>query len=205
MVLLLVVLFTGLGLMAMRHTCSELRSAGAHLDKVQAGLLAEAAISMVATDMRLYWDVGCGGMESYQEQYPAQFGIIDITSSETERRKLKFSSVFDGGDTNCPTPAGQVPGLLPGTPIAHTASLTGSAFANVELFHRKPICAPAPAGYSDPGNNTVGNYWLTVESVASYGAPVPVDADENYEIVQGMAVARSRMKIGPVASMGGCN
>ena len=202
MVLLLVVLFTGLGLMAMRHTCAELRSAGAHLDKVQAGLLAEAAISMVATDMRLYFDVGCGGMDSYKNQFPIEFSGIDINALETETRQLKFSSVFDGGDVNCPTPAGQVPGILPDAHIANTVSLAGSTVASVEINHRRPVCAPTDAGNSE--NSTTAYYWFTVETAASYGAPVPADASEEYEIIQGRAVARARMKIGPVASMGGC-
>ena len=49
-VMLLIIMFTGLGLLAMRHTRQELRSTGAYFDNMQAASLAESALAMAATD-----------------------------------------------------------------------------------------------------------------------------------------------------------
>ena len=69
LVVLLVVMFTGLGLLAMRHTRGELRSGGAFRDSVQAESAAEAGILMVATDIRANWaSVSASGCDSYYKQ-----------------------------------------------------------------------------------------------------------------------------------------
>lgn len=204
-VLLLVIMFTGLGLLAMRHTTGELRSTGAYLDSTQAAAVAEAAISMVATDVRLNWDhppgVAGGGCDTYLN-YRAQLnqnlgnsGSDAGVGTDNENIRLNFSPTFD---VNCASAAGKLPDsrMSNGAPLAQTAAL-GNAFADVTVFHRQPILAPATAraGYthSSDDNLTFDWYFFEVTSKAEYGALQSVSTR-----AKGEAIARSRMVIGPL-------
>jgi Tfp pilus assembly protein PilX len=86
MVLLLVIMFTGLGLMAMRHTQGEIRSSGAYMDSLQASALAEGALAMAVTDIKENYSFykhenpPCGGAYS---NYMAQF---------TDRKSTRLNS-----------------------------------------------------------------------------------------------------------------
>ncbi len=186
MVLLLVILFSGLGLMAMQHTCTELRTAGAYLDNNQAAAVAEAAIAMVATDMRLYWDYRCNGTTAYYSQF------ADATLNQLPPYTLQFSPAFDNstGDNSCPTSAGQVPdGELAGT--TDFGSHTTGSRASVTLTHGAPTCAPCPSGFS--GGDTYAWYWFTATSQATYGP-----AQTAAQVIRGTATVDARMMIGPL-------
>ena len=75
-VMLLIIMFTGLGLLAMRHTRQELRSTGAYFDNMQAASLAESALAMAATDNKLSSDI-----------YRAAFSRAENSRSPVRRRR----------------------------------------------------------------------------------------------------------------------
>ncbi|MCP4599357.1 MAG: hypothetical protein GY847_02280 [Proteobacteria bacterium] len=213
-VMLLVIMFTGLGLLAMRHTRGELRSAGAYLDSIQAAYLAEAAIAMAATDIRLYWDSGKCNVDDGARTYFSQLGL-----ATDEPLLLGFSPVFQGRlnnrdsltdeDNNCLTPPGQLPDdFLSGIDIddlpvslALTPRLSYPCASNVSITYELPVSGENDYGYSETrdSNQTYIDYYITIISEVEYGARGAIDINSNY--VRGKARARARMKIGPVLKL----
>jgi Tfp pilus assembly protein PilX len=188
MVLLLVVMFTGIGLLAIRHIRGEMRAAGAYRDSVQAAAVAEAAIALAATDMRLYWDYTCDtGGYNYYTQF---LGF----SGTTNGLKLKFSPAFRGG-AECADDPGQVPDTeLSGSASLAKTSLFSDSVSGVTIEQDYPINAPAPPGFSSKQENqTYGFYYFNIQSSATYGHR---NTPSGYE--KGEAIARSRMLIGPI-------
>jgi hypothetical protein len=188
-VLLLVIMFTGLGLLAMRHTQFELRSASSYLDSTQAASLAESAIAMVATDMRRNWDIPPGN------NYKTQFAAATVNSG----LKLHFSPKLDPGMDH---DAGVIPDneLSGKTPLALTPTLSG-AFSDIALEQRSPILAPPENGFSTTNDNRNYDwYYFEVRSEASYGAPLTNATTALY--ARGRASALSRIMIGPITAIG---
>ncbi|MDD5306824.1 MAG: hypothetical protein PHU25_05835 [Deltaproteobacteria bacterium] len=188
-VLLLVIMFTGLGLLAMRHTQFELRSAGSYLDSTQAASLAESAIAMVATDMRRNWDIPPG------DNYKTQF----TTSTLQSGIHLRFSPKLDPGMDH---DAGVIPDdeLSGRTPLALTPTLS-AAFADIAIEQRSPILAPPEKGFSTTNDNRNYDwYYFEMKSEASYGAPLTNAASALY--ARGRAAALSRIMIGPITAIG---
>lgn len=188
MVLLLVVMFTGIGLLAIRHIRGEMRSAGAYRDSLQAASAAEAALAMQATDMRLYFDVTCDDGESYHTQF-----VEYRNASATRGLRLKFSPYFRGGEA-CVDDPGLVPDAeLSGASALARTTLFANSVARVTLEQDFPIPAAPPAGFSSKQAQNYGFYYFTLESKATYGhrnAPAGME--------KGEAIARSRMMIGPI-------
>lgn len=199
MVLLLVVLFSGLGLLAMRHTQGDLRSSGAYLNSTQAAAAAESAIMMVATDMRRNW------------QYPNESSCLNyynrfqqaMYNSENEKIKIGFSDVFNTSDAACEH-RGRVPlnALRGAAPLALTGGPLSHGYADVQLYQTAPEIAPPPPGFSsDDEASTYDWYYFTVTAEAAYGYG-PSLGENDALTVKGSAVVRSHMKIGPVDSIG---
>jgi hypothetical protein len=194
-VMLLVIMFTGLGLLAMRHTRLELRSTGAYLDASQAAALADGALAIVATDLRLSSDYyqfmftnsehdGMsvdGGMEEYE-----------IPISE----ELQLTS----GDAG-PATDGIIP-QLSGT-LASNAEL-GAIYgteAVTRVKHTIPALAPCPPGYSCNDEQNYAWYYFLVNATAEFGPRVASDPEHPlYE--SGRARARGRVMVGPIAAYG---
>lgn len=185
-ILLLVLMFTGLGLLAMRHTRGELRAAGAYLDSVQAAALAEAAVIMAATDLRFYDEYACindGAEVNYRTQYSS------LSSGE---RMMTFSPAFQGGNPNmCAAAMGQLPDpqLSGMSPLADTAVLSVPR-ASVQVFHSPKIEAPWPPGFSPVED--YGFYWYTIRATATYGEQSTAGM-----VTTGQATARARVYMGP--------
>ena len=196
-VLLLVVMFTGLGLMAMRHTQGELRSTGGYLDSTQAALAAEAGLFMVATDMRLNFETDSHGCMSYAGQFNK--ATWTDTAFRSGGEETYFSPIFmPGSDTCSDYGPGTVPlaGLDGVTSLASTPVL-GNATANVRIVQDRPVLASPPPGFSsDRQNQTYDWYYFTVRSIASYGVPASGGTDPVY--VRGNAEAEARLMIGPI-------
>jgi len=193
-VTLLVVMFTGLGLLAMRHVRAELRSAGAYMDSLQAAAAAESALAMVATDMRENFSTSGQTCTSYHEQFNA------AEENGLARFQTHFSSEFDAAGTCV---AGVVPNpVLSGSPTADTTALS-AAEANVTITHDGRIRAHSALGSEivDDTNTTQCWYYYTTSATANYGeqATLASDAGVTPLWVRGHAVARARMYIGPEA------
>ena len=209
LVVLLVVVFSGLGLLAMRYTRGELRSAGAFMDSTQAAAAAEAAILMIATDLRKNWieendEATCPTLK-------AQF-TLEIFEAVAEDKMVDldiavgFSDAFNQqGDCSH---AGGVPfGFLQGhedAPLAITGGPLDSGYANVELTFSEPIEAPVPEGNVIEGlEETMIWYYFTVTSVAHYGphADIGTEANPAPAVTRGRAVVRADMMIGPLSKI----
>ncbi len=127
MVVLLVIMFTGLGMLAIRHTRGELRSAGAFMDSAQAAAAAETAVLMVATDMRKNWrrqNDRCP--DNYYTAFQKAIGdeALNPDNSDTDPDNntsideitIGFSDSFNHNDDNCDHKGSvPVPGLVPKT------------------------------------------------------------------------------------------
>jgi hypothetical protein len=196
-VLLLVIMFTGVGLMAMRHTQSELRSAGAYLDSTQAALAAEAGLALVATDMRLNFEDETDGCGSYVAQFTTATWADTTLRSGGE--KTFFSPDFMPSGSDCTDyGAGTVPlpSLSGAAALAETPVLS-NATANVVIVQERPVLAAPPPGFSsDEQGQSYDWYFFTVHSTASYG--VPASGGVNPVYVRGNAAAEARVMIGPV-------
>jgi len=216
MVILLVVMFSGLGLLALRHVQGELRSSSAYMDSTQAAAAAETAIMMTATDMRRNWRI----MNDPDKcpNYYDQFGLA-LQAGTTGNIKTGFSDIFNGA-SDCPTESlGKLPvASLSGTaPTALTLTGDGAGplahgYADVDVSQISPQRAPPPPGFSaDDASRTYDWYYFTVTSRARYGygggsLVVTTDTDgdtdtEGVSSMEGNAVMRAHMKIGPVDSL----
>jgi hypothetical protein len=203
--LLFVAMFSGLGILAMRHTQAELRSAGTYVDSAQAELLAVAGIAMIATDIKTNWskkDLNWSAeWSTYKDQftameYEALSGDDDDDTDNTHepRVELKFSPMFGGGAHD----AGVLPDeQLTGVMQLGATSVLANAFVTTEMKHEMPILAPSEAGFSSSSddNVTYSWYYFTTTNKAYFGSP------ETHKRSQGQAVARSRMVIGPLLAL----
>jgi Tfp pilus assembly protein PilX len=191
MVLLLVLLFTGLGLLAMRHTQGELRSAASYMDSAQATEAAEAAVMMAATDMKINWDRN-HACQNYKTR------LCDDPNNGVVRTGIPvtFSRRFDSSgscDTGVPDP-----GLSGAEPLAETDALSTN-YAEVNLTFAAAERAPAPPGNSNDLNSetehqTYGWFYITATSAARFGADPTL-----YPMApSGRAQVTSNMKIGPI-------
>ena len=195
MVVLLVVMFSGLGLLALRHTQGEMRSSGAYLDGTQAAAAAESAIIMAATDMRKNWRYPNSANTCVN--YYTRFHQALVGSTQTGIQ-TGFSDIFNSAD-NCehlgtlPVDSlnGTSPTALTGGPLVH-------GYSSVQLTQDAPRIAPPPPGFSsDDQARTYDWYYFTVTGRAQYG----YGPDTTVSAVRGAAVVRAHMKIGPLDSI----
>ena len=205
MVIMLVVMFSGLGLLAMRHTQGELRSANAYMDSTQASAAAESAVMMVATDMRRNWtypNLSDKCLNYYSRFQQASYNSV-ISNIQTG-----FSDVFDTAVSGCNF-MGTVPfaGLNGTAALADTGGPLAAGYAAVKLTQDWPQMAPPPPGFSsDDEARNYAWYYFTVTSQAAYGYDFsgggsPVSLPVSDGIIRGNAVVRSHMKIGPVKTL----
>jgi Tfp pilus assembly protein PilX len=194
-VILLVIMFTGLGLLAMRHTRLELRSTGAYLDSAQAGKLAEGGVALVATDLRLSSDY-------YQFMFTSSDSESETTDAGTDEVQytIPLSTMFQEGDAGS-SEDGTI-SYLSGTLATNTeqAALYGVE-ADTKVTQSTPVLAPCPPGYSCIDDQNYGWYYFTMNSTAVYGPPASLDGSHPlYE--RGRARARGRVTVGPIAAYG---
>jgi hypothetical protein len=199
MVVLLILMFSGLGLLAMRHLQGELRSSGAYMDSTQAAAAAESAVMMVATDMRRNWRYPNDANKCLN--YYSSFQKAMVTGQVNDIQ-IGFSDVFNQ-DADC-SHIGHVPlSTLNGkAPLAVTGGPFSSGYADVELSQVAPEIAPPPPGFSnDDEARTYAWYYFTVTGRAIYGNGEGLTNPAS-PIVRGSAVVRAHMKIGPVDAVG---
>lgn len=196
MVMLLILTFSGLGMIVMRNTLGEMRSALSYYDATQAAAVAEGAVALLATDLTLNYDAPAATGFNYMDAYAAN------RNTATVELPLQFSPYFDDGSvTYAP---GDLPDVnlngratTPVTPIADTtvAPALATASAQVAVTHMPRYPAPPPPGYSndDASASNMEFYYFEVRADAQYGPSTTAAA-----IVEGYARARTRMMIGPL-------
>jgi len=214
-VLLLIIMFTGLGLLTMRHTRQELRSSGAYKDNTHAVNLAEAALAMMATDLKKSSDYYLAQFSQTDfEDISADGGVLG-TEYHIPLNETLFPEVTNGYCARNNTTGQEVPGCI--HQLSWDADDNGTAGVDpwndgnaliTGLFLDKavttvtqypPTVGPCPPGYSCDDEQNYGWYIFNVQATAEYGGAYG-EASSVYE--KGRAMGRSRMTIGPVAVFG---
>ncbi len=194
-VMLLVIMFTGLGILAMRHTRLELRSTGAYMDATQAAVLADGALAIVTTDLRLssdYYQFMFANSEHDGMSLDGGLEEYDIPLSE----ELQLTAGDAGPPTDGVIP--QLSGTLASN--AETGALYGVE-ADTHVKHTAPALGPCPPGYSCNDEQNYAWYYFLMNASADYGPRVAGDPEHPlYE--SGRARARGRVMVGPIAAYG---
>ena len=204
-VLLLIIMFTGFGILAMRHTQAELRSSGAYLDATQAGDLVEGALALVATDLRVSSDYYEYQFLSTEAESMADGGVDD------GNYEIPLNTDLYGAESTCTAtgaPAGCIAFLS--TPGMYREMYEGAEEGDVDLYgvdvmtsvrHFNPEVGPCPPGFSCFDDQNYGWYAFTVEATAHYGSRTTSDVPSpQFEL--GRAVGKGRMTVGPVSVFG---
>jgi len=190
-VLMLVLMFTGLGIMSMRHTRLELRSTGAYLDATQAAAMAEGALAIVATDIRLASDY-------YQFSFTQADHVGATTTSQVEEYVIPLSDEIypDGAPAD-----GSVPHLSEVLASDPDMQDFYGTRARTRVRHTSPLVGPCPPEYSCDDEQNYAWYYFLVNATADYGPLVNVSPSRPlYE--SGRARARGRVLVGPIAAYG---
>lgn len=194
-VMLLVIMFTGLGLLAMRHTRLELRASGAYQDAAQAAALAEGGLAIVASDLRVASDY-------YQFMFTSSDGTTATTDAgfgDEIQYTIPLSDEMQGSSdagvtSDCTIP--QLTGNLAANP--EQGAMYG-ATARTCVTQGGPVLGPCPVGYSCDDDQNYAWYYFTINSEAEYGA-AQAGAHPLYE--SGKAIGRGRVTVGPIAAYG---
>jgi Tfp pilus assembly protein PilX len=195
-VMLLVIMFTGLGLLAMRHTRLELRASGAYQDATQAAALAEGGLAIVATDLRLASDY-------YQFMFTSSDGTTATSDAgfgdEAHSYTIPLSpEILSGSDAGV-VDDGTIPQLTGNLAAnAEQGAMYGTT-AQTTVTQSGPVLGPCPVGYSCADDQNYAWYYFTINSQATYGAPQS-GAHPLYE--SGRAQGRGRVTVGPIAAYG---
>jgi hypothetical protein len=203
-VLLLIIMFTGFGILAMRHTRAELRSSGSYLDATQAGDLVEGALALVATDLR-------SSSDYYQYQFlSSDVAALSDAGPDDGVYQIPLNvDLFIGSECNDIAHPGCIAYLSTSTTSPTTTGLyRGDAAGMADLYgvdvmttvtHKEPEVGPCPPGFSCFDDQNYGWYTFTVDATASYGSPGK-SASNLFEL--GRAVGKGRMTVGPVGVFG---
>ncbi|MBN2716787.1 MAG: hypothetical protein JXX14_13125 [Deltaproteobacteria bacterium] len=213
-VLLLIILVSGLGLMAVRHSRQEASSTGAYVDSTQAVALVESAMAVAISDLR-------GSPDYYRERFisPETPDMTDADSdgsaddTETPQQIIgdatdmwRVSYAFplsndfysagtpDSCDfregTDCP------PGFVPDL---SKISGAGPNYRTLLTFDA-PMLGPCPPGYSCFDDQNYAWYIFGVNSTVQFGTSY---AYWNTRFVEtARAQGKGRVTIGPIAAYG---
>ncbi len=195
-VLLLVIMFTGFGLIAMRHTRAELRAAGYYLDNNQCAQVARTAAAMAATNLRLYMDETCNDNESHHH-------YMSTNIHNTGPFQMRFSPAFQWSN-DCPVSAGNVPGpsgavgsFQADGGLALTNVINTEPRARVTMEHEKPLRAPPPPGFTDRcEDGTYCFYDFTIVSRAQYGTLR--SSTQKSQFTRSACVDKGQVRVGPI-------
>lgn len=220
-VMLLIIMFTGLGLLAMRHTRQELRSTGAYFDNMQAASLAESALAMAATDIKLSSDFYRAAFSSAEyDVITADAGLTEDfmevehaipLNPESGRRVVNTHPIiFDtvpGG--YCAVNDGTVPACVHqlSYPISGNTDFDNmmGVWARTTIRQTTPKVGPCPPGYSCSDEQNYGWYIFTVDATSIYGQGgngLSVGVPSGFNYAQGRAQARGIMTVGPIGVFG---
>jgi hypothetical protein len=170
------------------------------MDSAQAAKLAEGAVAIVATDLRLssdYYQFMFTGSNFDQIEEAGDAGV------QGEQYEIPLSDLLTEPDAGS-TDDGVIT-YLSGTLATNDeqAALYGVA-GNTEVSHSGPVMAPCPPGYSCFDEQNYGWYYFSINSTASYGPdPGNITAPPGTPLYEfGRARARGRVTVGPIAAYG---
>ena len=201
-VLLLIIMFTGLGVLAMRHTRQELQSAGAYLDATQAADLVKGALALVATDLRVSSDY-------YEFQFLSSEALHDEDAGTDEATyEIPLNpDQFTGAactDTDTDTSASTNGGCIGylSSPGVYSSSALQPLYGvdiTTAVKQEAPEVGPCPPGFSCFDDQNYGWYTFTVDATASYGSQHK-SSTTLFEL--GRAEGKGRMTVGPISVFG---
>jgi len=220
LVSLLIIVFGTLGILSLRHTRSDLRSATSYQDATQAGLLSESGIAITSADMALNWDffpiaggTGCRGYRWQFEEFarlhptlvpptPSEQNPLESQYTDLYSNQTCTSGVLDSNGTQMPV---DNPNSNVDAGLASASPLMGGATSNVRNRIIGIRDVPAPRDFSQPSdsNQTVGWYQIEMMVTASAGERLDpsVTNPQDLQTVRGQARARALVKLGPVTKI----
>ncbi|MBN2342675.1 MAG: hypothetical protein JXX29_16650 [Deltaproteobacteria bacterium] len=194
-VLLLIIMISGLGLLAVRHTQQEARATGAYADSTQAVALVESGMAVAITDLRAapdYYRV------MFSDPSAANVGAAnDIWNAEIAI-PLSGSFYSSGSTSACAT--GQ-----PWSTVGCIGDLTNMDDGNYAAYrtvitYNLPLVGPCPPGYSCFDEQNYGWYVFGVNVDAQFGT-APSFWDRRF-VVNARAQGAGRVTIGPIGAYG---
>ena len=203
LVLLLVILVSGLGLMAVRHSRQEARSTGAYVDSTQAVSMVESAMAVAISDLRASPDF-------YRYQF-INAGADQIVGSATDGMwnieyafglsNSFFSSDTDVGLEACSMMDSDSSNVSPKGCIGDLSELDeGSEDHLTAITFDAPVVGPCPPGYSCFDDQNYAWYIFGVNVQVRYGTSYSFWNTEFVETAR--AEGKGRVTIGPIAAYG---
>lgn len=195
-VLLLIIMFTGLGILAVRQTTNELRSVRLYGESEQAKACAEGTLTLLISDID-----------------PNTWANTNRTCTGTARETYQFQ--FDGANFPAdglitaslnlnPNCLDYLPGEPPNPYLSGRQNLTVTGYdpsnsltavCDGQIVFRPPYRVTPPSGnQTNVENETMEWKQFEAQSTASYGLPPGIL--ENYP--RGQATANAQMIIGPL-------
>ena len=200
----IIILASGLGLMAVRHSRQEARSTGAYVDSTQAIALAESAMAVAITDLRKapdYYKI----MFSDPSSQIATADLWDI------RYAIDLSAQNFPGNNGTSGVCGIIPdrgcsSILSSPEYDEGGGATGddlypgSEFATV-ITYDTPLVGPCPPGFSCFDDQNYGWYVFGINVEARYGVQSQWLLGSKF-VEHGRALGSGRVTIGPIGVYG---
>lgn len=196
-VLLLIIMISGLGLLAVRHSRQEARSTGAYVDSTHAIALVESGMAMAITDLRASPDWYRQEFTVPENMIP---GAIDMWELEYD---IDFSAdLFGVGPAVCKdsTPPAGCKGDLSKDDTASALAIGDFASYQTLITYDSPLVGPCPPGYSCFDDQNYGWYVFGINVVARFGT-APNFWDKNF-VETARAEGSGRVTIGPIGAYG---
>jgi Tfp pilus assembly protein PilV len=205
-VLSLVIVVSGLGLLAMRHAQQESRTVGAYVDADQAVAAVDAAMAMAMADLRksadyyqlrfsLATDLVTSTTDNFVDINKAQFAIplnpVFFTDDVTANSNSDCVCNIDTTDKDGCVPLLSSPAFNDGQ--------TGGEFYTT-ITYDSPMVGPCPPGFSCFDEQNYGWYIFGVNATSRFG---PKYTFENKKFVESArATGHAQVTIGPIGAYG---
>ena len=208
-VMILIMLVSGLGLLAVRHARQEAHSTGAYVDSTQAIALAQSAMAVAITDLR-----------KSPDYYQYHFNDASAIVASGDIWHLKYAIKLDSGNftkegsvgsTICVV--GKVPNVkgcvqILSSPFYDSGGVdggddyfSGSQFYTT-LTYDAPIVGPCPPGYSCFDDQNYAWYVFGINVIARYGYTDQWTITDDKFIETARAEGKGRVTIGPIGAYG---
>jgi Na+-transporting methylmalonyl-CoA/oxaloacetate decarboxylase gamma subunit len=203
MVLLLIIMISGIGLLAIRHSRQEARSTGAYVDSTRAVALVESAMAVAITDLRTSPDYyrlrfispKSGGEKEAQEIIGDANNLWQVQyaftlSDDFYTTGTPVACTFAEG-TDCP------PGFMP-----DLSNLSNSSNENYQTIvtYDAPLVGPCPPGYSCFDDQNYGWYIFGINVSVRFGTSYGLWDRQFIETAR--ANGKGRVTIGPIGAYG---
>ena len=195
MVLMLIILVSGLGLLAVRHSRQEVRSTGAYVDSTQAAAMVESAMAVAISDLR-------AAPDWYRYQFVNGAGSMVGSGTGLWDSRYAFglsNSFFNAAALGCSTGDPEIDG----NGCIGDLSRLNSADDNdywTSITLDTPVVGPCPPGYSCFDDQNYAWYIFGINVQVRFGTSVTYWNTEFVETAR--AEGKGRVTIGPIGAYG---